>query len=947
MAEKLQKLNKQQKKAVEHGKGPLLIVAGAGTGKTHVITKRIAYLIHKKKVKPEEILALTFTDKAAGEMEERVDLLLDESYIDLWVMTFHAFCKRTLQMHGLDIGLPTDFKLLNTTDSWLFIRKHLQKFELDYYKPLGSPTKFIRALVSHFARCKDQNITPQNYLNYVKTIKDKDEKARVKEVAQAYSAYQRILLNENSLDFGDLINYTIRLFEKRPRILRQYQDKFKYILVDEFQDTNWAQYELVKMLAAPKNNLTMCGDGKQAIYRFRGASYGTIVQFCNDFPAAKRVILDQNYRSRQEILDVAYKSIQNNPQQFKISPEIDKKLEAAKGVEGLVEHLHFKTLEKEVRGVINKIAELKEQDKQASFSDFAILVRANNTAQAFCRTMERNNMPYSFAASKGLYSKSIILDTISYFKLLDDYHESPALYRILKLPFLRIPDQDIALITRWSSRKSQSIYKTLQQLSLIEEISKRTGERVVFLLSMIEKHTQLAKHRGVSEVFIYFLEDIGYLDYLTKTMDKRSIDYINQFYSKINAFESANMDAGLSNFMRELEMEIESGEEGSLDFDLEQGLSAVRIMTIHKAKGLEFKYIFIVNLVNRRFPAIGRSDPIEIPQTLAKEPTPEKDIHLQEERRLFYVAMTRAKEGLFFTSALDYGGARKKKLSRFLGEIGFTGEYAQVVDSSTLVRSPKRATTGAVDKKMPMPKYFSYTQFAAFENCPLQYKFAHIFKIPIRGKSVFSYGKTLHNTLEKFVREDSIKKLSLDKLLEIYKKEWIDDWFDSNEEKKKYFEQGIKSLRVFYNNYRKKAPEVLQINSSPALEQGFKLKIGGQRIIGKIDRIDKIKGGVELIDYKTGKPKDKLEKRDKEQLLIYQIACEKALGLSPQKLSYYYLNSGETRSFLGSSGEKQKQEEKIKLLIENIKKSKFEPTPGWQCKFCDFKNICEHSKTRL
>jgi len=947
MKEKLQNLNKQQKQAVEHGNGPLLIVAGAGTGKTHVITKRIAHLIHEKKVTPEEILALTFTDKAAGEMEERVDLLLDESYIDLWVMTFHAFCKRTLQMHGLDIGLPTDFNLLNTTDSWLFIRKHLNKFELDYYKPLGSPTKFIRALVSHFGRCKDQNIAPQDYLNYAKTIKDEEEKARVKEVAQAYFTYQQILLNENSLDFGDLINYTIQLFEKRPHILEQYQEKFKYILVDEFQDTNWAQYKLVKMLSLPNNNLTVCGDGKQAIYRFRGASYGTIVQFCNDFPTAKRVILDQNYRSHQEILDVAHKSIQNNPQQFKISLEIGKKLEAVKGVGGRVEHLHFKTLEKETRGVINKIVELKTTNKEINFGDFAILVRANNTAQAFCRTLERNNIPYSFSALKGLYSKPIILDTISYFKLLDDYHESPALYRILNLPFFQIPNQEIALITRWSRRKSKSIYSALQELSLIKDISKKTEDKVVFLLSIIEKHTELAKHKGVSEVFISFLEDIGYLDHLTKTMDKKSIDYINQFYSKINAFEAAHMDAGLPNFMREIEMEIESGEEGSLAFDSEQGLDAIRIMTIHRAKGLEFKYVFIVNLVDRRFPAIGRGAPIEIPEVLTKEPTPEKDIHLQEERRLFYVAMTRAKEGLFLTSAEDYGGVRKKKLSRFLAEIGFTGKDMQVVDSSAHLHSPKQATASALDKKMPMPKYFSYTQFMAFENCPLQYKFAHIFKIPMRGKAVFSYGKTLHNALERFVQEDLVKKRSLDDLLIVYKEEWIDDWFDSKAEKKDYFEQGVKSLERFYNNYRKNQPEVLQVNGVPALEQGFKLKINQERIIGKIDRIDKIKGGVELIDYKTGKPKDKLEKKDKEQLLIYQIACEKALGLSPQKLSYHYLNTGETLSFLGSTEEKEKQEEKIKLLIENIKKSEFEPTPGWQCKFCDFKNICEHSKTRL
>lgn len=952
----MNQLNKQQKGAVEHGKGPLLIVAGAGTGKTHVVTERIAYLIHNNKAEPEEILALTFTDKAAEEMEERADRLLDESYTDLWVMTFHAFCKRVLQMHCLDIGLPTDFNLMDQTDGSLLVRKHLNEFKLDYYKPLGAPTKFIRALVSHFSRCKDQNITPQDYLKYAESIKDKDEKDRTKEVALAYSTYQNILLKENSLDFGDLINYTIMLFEKRPYILRQYQDKFKYILVDEFQDTNWAQYELVKMLALPDNNLTVCGDGKQAIYRFRGASYGTIIQFCKDFPGAKKVMLSESYRSRQEILDLAYKLIQNNPGEFKILPGIDKKLQSIKGSGAITEHLHFKTLEEEVQGVISKIIELKGSDKEAGFSDFAILVRANNTAQPFCRGLERNNVPYNFAALKGLYSKPIILDTISYFRTLDNYHESYALYRILRIPFLKIPEQDIALITRWSGRKSCSVYSALQKLSLIKGISGKTRDKVAFLLSVMEKHTLLARrNRNVSEIFISFLEDIGYLDYLTKTMDKRPIDFINQFYSKIKAFEAANIDASLFSFMRELDMEIESGEEGSLDFDLEQGSDAVKIMTVHRAKGLEFKYVFLVNLVKRRFPAIGKSDPIEIPEELAKDPLLKGDVHLQEERRLFYVGMTRAKKGLFFTSAENYGGARKKKVSRFLVELGYLGAEVAVGSKpkpsvpSTLAGRRDKDQKGTKDKKKEAAsakaQYYSYTQFIVFKNCPLQYKFAHIFKIPIRGRAVFSYGKTLHNTLERFVRQGLLKKLSFDKLLEIYKNAWIDDWFDSQEERERYFEQGKTSLERFYNDYRKKCPEVLEIKGEPALEQKFRLKLGNERLIGKIDRIDKTGNGVELIDYKTGRAREKLKKQDKEQLLIYQIACEKALSLKPEKLTYHYIDSGKTLSFLGSEKEKEKQEEKMALLIEKIKRSRFEPTPGWQCKFCDFKNICEYAKT--
>ncbi len=294
----LKNLNHQQKEAVIHGTGPLLIVAGAGTGKTTVITKRIAHLISQKKAKPEEILAVTFTDKAAGEMEERVDRLLPYGYIDLWISTFHSFCERVLRDHALDIGLSTNFKLLDPTAAWLLIRQKLEEFNLDYYRPLGNQTRFIHALINHFSRCKDQGIYPQEYLEYADSLKtnltdlkEDPETERLKEVAIAYHVYQRLLLESNSLDFGDLINYCLKLFQKRPLVLDRFRNKFKYILVDEFQDTNWAQYELVKILASPDNNLTVSADDDQSIYRFRGASYNNIIQFKKDFPNTKEVFL--------------------------------------------------------------------------------------------------------------------------------------------------------------------------------------------------------------------------------------------------------------------------------------------------------------------------------------------------------------------------------------------------------------------------------------------------------------------------------------------------------------------------------------------------------------------------------------------------------------------------------------------------------------------------------
>ena len=267
-------LNKEQKEAVEHINGPLLIVAGAGTGKTSVLVERLDYLINKKQVKIDDILLMTFTEKAAGEMEERADRILPYGYVDLWINTFHSFCQRILKEHALDIGLPGDFRLMTQTDQWILIKKNLENLELDYYKPLGNPTKFIHELIKHFSRLKDESISAKDYLSYVEKLEkgtDKNneedviELARLKELARAYQVYNKLLLDESLLDFGDLIMYTIKLFRERPNILKFYRAKFKYIMVDEFQDTNWAQYELVKLLASPKNNLMVVGDDDQCL----------------------------------------------------------------------------------------------------------------------------------------------------------------------------------------------------------------------------------------------------------------------------------------------------------------------------------------------------------------------------------------------------------------------------------------------------------------------------------------------------------------------------------------------------------------------------------------------------------------------------------------------------------------------------------------------------------
>ncbi|MDP2966986.1 MAG: UvrD-helicase domain-containing protein [bacterium] len=973
----LTKLNKEQGVAVVHGKGPLLIVAGAGTGKTTVITQRIVYLIEKGEAKPEEILAVTFTEKAAAEMEERVDKLLPYGYVDLWISTFHSFCERILRDYALDIGLPADFKILDNPAGWLLIYRNLDKFDLNYYKTLGNPTKFIQALISHFSHCKDQAIYPEDYLKYAENLKTRDdtpeddETERIKEVANAYHIYQRLLLENSSLDFGDLINYCLKLFQERPLILKKYREKFKYILVDEFQDTNWAQYELIKVLAKPKNNLTVCADDDQAIYLWRSASFNNIIQFNKDFPKAKQISLVKNYRSRQNILDLAYKFIKaNDPDRLEYVNKISKKLFSQKKGKGVIEHIQAKSLDEEVNKTITKILEILKKDKDADYNDFAILIRANDSANPFIKALERTGLPYQFLASKGLYSKLAVLDVISYFKLLDNYHESPAVFRILNMPFLEIPVEYIMKLTQYSYKRTKSLYEAMEEIILIPGIPRKTQEKISFILSLIKRHSVLARGKSVSEILVAFLEESGYLKYLINKDDKEQLDLLNQFYKRVKNFESTTIEPTLNNFMREINLEIESGEQGKLEFDPEQGPDMIKVMTIHGAKGLEFKYVFLVNMVDKRFPTIERKDLIELPEDLIKDIKPTGDIHLQEERRICYVAITRAKKDIYFTSAEDYGGVRKKKLSRFMIEMGYQDKSEIRNPKSENGLLEKKPSLGVIKQKpMPdyLPEHFSFSQLAAFEKCPLQYKFAFILKVPVKGKAVFSFGKTMHNTLFLFLKqanenskanqsnlfgfgEKEIKGskkeniLNLDYLMELYEKNWIGEWYENKKQKEEYYNLGKKIIKDFHGELSKNPPKILKIDSGFALEMPFNLKIGEHTLFGIIDRIDEMESGVKIIDYKTGHSKDKLDLDDKKQLLIYQIAAEEVLKISPKELVYYYLEDGEKASFLGTEKEKDKLKEKILAEIEEIKTSDFKPTPGWQCSFCDFKDICDSAE---
>jgi DNA helicase-2/ATP-dependent DNA helicase PcrA len=944
------RLNKEQQQAIVHKNGPLLIVAGAGTGKTTVVTEKVLNIFKDKNIKLENVLALTFTDKAAGEMVDRLERGLDIGYVDLWVMTFHGFAQRLLERHGLDIGLPTTFKLLDETTSWLLIRDNFSNFDLDYYRPLGRPTAFIHSLVKYFSRCKDELITPQQYRQYVDNLRLNTDVAtteladneikRLEELANAYYCYQQILVDNGCLDFGDLVFYAYQLLDKRPDIRKKYQEQFKHVLIDEFQDTNYGQYQLIKLLLNNQQNLTVVGDDDQSIYKFRGASVSNILQFKKDFPTAKEIVLTTNYRSRQIILDAAYDFIQkNNPDRLEIAlgGSINKRLQAAQPGAGVIEYLLSETAEAEAEAVAEKI--IKLDDGQNQWNNFAILARANDSLKPIIDALEKRGLPFQYVASRGLLAKPLVVDLIAYLRLLDNVHEADALFRYLSLPIFSLPPLAIIEISRLASRKQLTLFEAARDArALLPQLEPTVFvclDKALNLLSLGMQSAPDGRAKSVSRVIFDFLKQSGYIkqiELLPELKQQQTFFILEQFYRRLQAFEQTNNDHSVRSYLRLLELELEAGEQGALETMADEGPELIKVMTIHASKGLEFKHVFVVSLVDRRFPSIKKPEPIELPDDLVKETLPSGDAHLQEERRLCYVAITRAKEGLYLSGAKSYGGSRDKKPSVFIDELGLTPIIAPADKINFSVNAVK-----SVDYfwKPLIPKRFSFTQLQDFCRCPRLYYYKYIVKLPMIGNHNLSFGNTIHLTLQRYAEETArrfsqaqlnlflvekspTEPVGLDELLVFYEQCWQDDWYESKGQKEKYRAKGKKMLANWLDSQYKIVKPPLFV------EKAFTIKIDEAIVTGKIDRIDSLPDQtVAIIDYKTGRPKDKLDAEDKRQLLVYQLAVEQVFKLNVGWLAYHYLDNDACQPFVGKDNDLEKIVDYLRATIAEIRSFDF------------------------
>jgi len=1320
------KLNKEQIEAIKFGKGPLLIIAGAGTGKTAVVTERIKYLILGKHAKPSEILALTFTEKAAREMEERVDIGLPYGYTQMWIMTFHSFCDRVLRREALHIGLDPRYKLMSEAESIQLLRKNLFKLDLNYFRPLGNPTKFISGILQHFSRLQDEDINPIDYSKWVTSKFGKEklegdlavEQEKYQELARVYKAYDELKVKEGVMDFGDLITKTLKLFRDRPNILSEYQKQFKYVLVDEFQDTNFAQNELTKLLAGKNGNINVVGDDDQclppnaqittplgdkkikeikvgdevitavgkghtsaskvtrvfkqkrqrtlltfktengtkltvtnnhkmfcfipahtdlkewhfvyimkhpnfgwrvgvtnnlpqrlrlerhadyiigigsyktneearfweafysakygiptvpftprpnqaisgkylkrlfseidtsknvmklakdlgieldspqfilngvirgetnrikinfemcsrnyrsktnkngfvsnpsvlhmvtletsdkniitilrdggynlensksgmrirntftdikkawsfadklqkvtngiidkkfkvgrfnsqhlpsrivpanhifpgmyvpvlngreiiyekviertelkkeietydleidkthnfiadnvvvhnSIYKFRGAAVSNIIQFRSSYPKTKVVVLTKNYRSTQEILDRSHDLIKfNDPDRLEVVEKIDKRLKSQVGKDGTeIKFIHADRVENEADQIAKEIIKLNS-DGNYRWGDFAILVRANNHAEPITRALGRNGIPYQFLGPGRLFKQPEIVDLVSYLKVLNDFEDSVAFYKVLSNEYFDINSRDIAAMGNYARKYNISLFETSEKIDEIT-VTDETKEKVGKLLGIIKKHFKLIKKETAGQILYYFLEDTGLIQKLlspTSVESESRAKNISKFFDKLKTFEVDNEDATVPAVVDYLDLSMELGESPLAANEDWTDVNAVNILTVHSAKGLEFPVVFIANLVSQRFPSMERREQIPIPEEIIKEVLPVGDFHLEEERRLFYVAMTRAKERLYLTAADYYGeGKREKKLSPFVSEA--MGDKAVKMETSTKKVDQLSFLDYGIQikakesEKLPPLKvdYLSYSQIETFKICPLHYKLRYILKVPTPPTASQSFGTAMHATLKSFFEEVAGGTKPTEKFIyELLETNWVKEGYKSKKHEKEFLLKGKDYLAGFLKTGF--SPKNLPI----ALEQPFTIPLGKDlKIGGRLDRVDNLgSDGIEIIDYKTGATIPSQRDVDKNlQLSFYALAASKIptepFGISPEKikLSLYFLDQQQKISTVRTAKQLEDAVKEIYKVKEEIEKSDFKCSGHMFCQMgCEFSLFCK------
>ena len=1007
-------LNPDQRRAVTHGEGPLLVVAGAGTGKTQVITRRIAWLIATRRARPSEILALTFTDKAAAEMQVRVDQLVPYGYTDTAISTFHAFGDRLIREYALELGLPTDLRVLTRPEVVIFLREHLFEFDLDAYRPLGDPTRFLAALATLFSRCKDEDISPAAYREFADRVSaeaalvaasgapvaetDRDAAAeegrRQDELARAYATYQTLLAANGCIDFGDQVALALRLVRESAAARAEIAGRFRYILVDEFQDTNRAQAELVGLLAEPHRNITVVGDDDQAIYAFRGAAVDNILGFRDRYRSARTVVLRRNYRSKAPILDAAYRLVRfNDPDRLEVRAGVSKRLRAERADPHAapVRLEAFATASDEADWIAAEIG--RRIAAGGSPRDHAILVRANGHADPFLRSLNLAGIPWRFSGTSGLYARPEVRLLLAFLRVVAEPESSVDLYALATSDAYGLGGDDLTAIVNMARRRNRSVRAILEELDRqpgILRVGPETRATVTKLVADLRRYAEIAHERPAGELLYGFLRASGMLAGLAATdtvAAEEALGNIARFFEIVRSQSALLADDRAIFIAPHLQTLIEAGDDPATA-ELDPDADAVAVLTVHKAKGLEFPVVFLPGLVAGRFPSSGRGEALALPAGLGRGAPPTSELALAEERRLCYVAMTRARDELILSHAADYGGSRARRVSPFVLEALDLPTTSAVPGAGAAAPTPEdrlaaferaaarpRWPGGPIDE----PLSLSFYQIDDYLTCPLKYKYAHVLRVPLAPHHAIVYGAALHKAVQLFHHHHARGHvMSEGELDEVFASAWSNEGFVSREHEEARVEAGRLALRRFREAQLQ--PDAV---IPTYVEREFSFMLGGDRVRGRWDRVDvepiaddapDLATGtseraepsadvisptlgmmgrerVTITDYKSSDVRDpakaRQRARDSLQLQIYAMGYEAMTGRLPDAVQLHFLGSGLIGRVEVDPKRLARARERIATAAAGMRARDYAPKPDYlACTYCAFRDICPASAAR-
>ncbi|HXJ04733.1 MAG TPA: UvrD-helicase domain-containing protein [Candidatus Acidoferrum sp.] len=965
------KLNEAQRRAITHGEGPLLVIAGAGTGKTRVITERIRHLLQSdESLSGENILGLTFTNKAAGEMKARVVRATGERGKDVTLATFHAFCESLLK------EASPERLMIDKVDHWILLRRNLERLKLDKYRRLADPGQFLNDFVEFFSRCQDELVSSEDYQRYADglatqleveraaldedTSKERAEEAALQqEIARAYRASEELLREKKRVSFGSLITGAVELLETNTELREALQEKYRYILVDEFQDTNIAQLRLLELLAGKKKNIVAVGDNDQAIYRFRGASFGSFKLFLERFADWRegqdstkfRVSLVENYRSTPNILRVATQVIAQNA----VSADFPKKvLSANKEESEKVRIVELEAEADEARWIVSELQRLHAAGRK--WHDFAVLYRQHAHRDELVEELSRHKIP--FVISKlSILDHPLVKDVLAYLRLIATPFDDIACARVLAAPAWGLEPGDLVRLAERARKEKKALYDMLQ-LPQGQLPFDSTHASVGRLVEFLSEQRKTLRRRTAREILVDLLE---WLEVAQRAgaQDRKYVTRLSEFAKE---WEPKSETRGLAEFVEYLGYYSQAGGTISLEDDFPG--DAVQLMTVHGAKGLEFPQVFLLRINNKKFPTTERHRVFEFPAALMKEGEPAEQFHIQEERRLFYVALTRAENRLTLTTLTEKKGktpvfiedilldpAIKRRdvyhISPKLPEAPAGGkEETSATDNPQLFPAsaePAKIFSRIADWALefhpptPEPLTLSPSAVSGYRSCPQQYLFSRSWSLKEGPKAVLSFGSVMHTTIKRFV--DQLRKgvkLPFEEVARIFETEWSSAGFEDDYQESGYKKDGIEQLRAFHAAMLEAPPKVLE------QEKSFELPLENNvTIIGRMDQVNALgRNDVEIIDYKTGKPKKDSDAKKDLQLSLYALAAKEIFEWNPVRLVFHYLQNNQTQV---TTRDAKQLDEAQKIVLEaaaDIRAGEFPPNPGFVCRNCAYKPIC-------